>query len=247
MSRLRTTGLTALAVLAAAPALASADDADVQLAAGTRPAAIQSAVDAFRADSGANNGAGPAAPSGRREIVWDGVPAVLSSPNALPPDLFRARGALLSTRGSRLAVSGNPGEGPVAFEDLDPDAPRRFAPFSPNKLFTAVGSTTVDVTFVVPGTNQPATTRGFGAVFTDVDLPTSTRLRYFARDGRLLGSFAVPASQGSKNLSFLGATFEDARVARVRITSGNARIGTPEIGRRDVVAMDDFIYGEPTN
>jgi hypothetical protein len=33
----------------------------------------------------------------------------------------------------------------------------------------------------------------------------------------------------------------------VRITSGNSRLGPNERRGRDLVVMDDFIYGEPTH
>ena len=46
--------------------------------------------------------------------------------------------------------------------------------------------------------------------------------------------------------------FDSAVVARVRITSGDTPIGSDvedgvkgEGQKRDIVAMDDFIYGEP--
>jgi hypothetical protein len=47
-------------------------------------------------------------------------------------------------------------------------------------------------------------------------------------------------------LSFLGVRFLDDEVARVRITSGNRALGPNENNGRDLVVMDDFIYGEPT-
>ena len=47
--------------------------------------------------------------------------------------------------------------------------------------------------------------------------------------------------------SFLGVDFGTAVVSRVRITSGNAALGPglTDGGIRDLVVMDDFIYGEP--
>src|SRR5439155_23328060 len=54
---------------------------------------------------------------------------------------------------------------------------------------------------------------------------------------------------GSQTFSFLGVSFPTAVVSRVRITSGNTAPGagaTDQNGdSRDVVVMDDFIYGEP--
>ena len=110
----------------------------------------------------------------------------------------------------------------------------------------------------VPGGDLPATVTGFGAVFTDVDLPdgsrpntkrgnrkASTLMAYFDADGELLFSSFVPASPGDGSLSFFGIVFRDARIARVRITSGNVAPGPDDQGQQDIVMMDDFIYGEP--
>ena len=85
--------------------------------------------------------------------------------------------------------------------------------------------------------------RGFGAVFTDVDLPdgsgpgdkngnrqASTRIECFGTDGGLLFSSFVPASPGDGSLSFFGIVFADARIARVRITSGDAAPGPNDDG-----------------
>jgi hypothetical protein len=132
-----------------------------------------------------------------------------------------------------------------------------FTPFSDKRLFSAIGSKITDVTFFTPGDgNITATVNGFGAVFTDIDQPhgngikhgnrkASTLIEYFGADDELLFSSFVPASQGDGSLSFLGIKFPDARIARVRITSGNVAPGPDDRGNQDVVMMDDFIYGEP--
>jgi hypothetical protein len=116
-----------------------------------------------------------------------------------------------------------------------------------------------DALFFIPGTNGriPALVSGFGAVFTDVDQPdgsrsgrssnqrASTLLEYFGAGGKSIFSSFVPASPGDGSLSFLGIVFPDARIARVRITTGNAIPGPDDDRSRDIVMMDDFIYGEP--
>jgi hypothetical protein len=50
-------------------------------------------------------------------------------------------------------------------------------------------------------------------------------MEYFDRDGKLIFSSFVPASPGDASLSFLGILFDDARIARVRITTGNVAPG----------------------
>jgi hypothetical protein len=127
------------------------------------------------------------------------------------------------------------------------------------RLFSSIDSNVTDTLFFVPGGGEvAATTRGFGAVFSDIDLPdgaddpgpkqgnrhASTLIEYFAANGDLLFSSFAPASPGDGNLSFFGIVFDDARIARVRITTG-ATPGVDDTQKRDVVMMDDFIYGEP--
>jgi len=228
---------------------------------GPNAASIQSNVDGFRSLLGINNG-GSAGPfvGGRREINWDGVPEGSSSPNAFPGDFFnqatagRARGASFSTPGAGFQVSTNAINGtntPNEFGNIDGTYPNEFAVFSAQKLFTAVGSNITDVTFSIPG--QPgvaATTNGFGSVFTDVDLAGSTSIEFFDPTNQLLFSQTVRAAQGSETLSFLGVFFNAGeQVARVRIFSGNTSPGAGVLdnpaGGVDIVAMDDFIYGEP--
>ena len=82
-------------------------------------------------------------------------------------------------------------------------------------------------------------------MFTDVDR-RGTKIAYYNAMGRKLATFDVPISPGSETLSFLGVRFLEDRVAMVSIRSGNSRLGPDERGGRDLVVMDDFIYGEPT-
>jgi hypothetical protein len=138
----------------------------------------------------------------------------------------------------------------------NPNYAKIFRTFSRSRLFTPVGSNITEASFSIPGTNgtAPATVRGFGAVFTDVDQPNgvgaatrggSTLIQYFDRDGRLLFSSFVPASPGDGSLSFFGIKFDDARIASVRIKAGNVAPGPNDDAQHDIVMMDDFIYGEP--
>jgi len=222
----------------------------VQQASGANAADIQSAVDAFRTDLGGSlnpNVAGSLL-SGRREINWDGVPDNLSAPNNLPGNFFNVnspRGVILSTPGSGLEVSANavnPTNTPVRFGDINAQFPPKFTVFSPQRLFSALGSNIVDVSFVVPGSNTQAAVNGFGSVSTDVDLLNTTSIQYFNVSNTSLGTFFVPtAPQG---LSFLGVSGFADGVARVRITNGNGPLTGAAQGFENVV-MDDFIYGEP--
>ena len=239
-------GLTLIFNLAAAHA-----DPEVFEASGGTPADIQAAVDAFRNfdDFGINNGVGGTFPIGRREINWDGVPDAFSAPNLLPANFFNSnspRGVVFFTPGTGFQVSANlinPTNTPVRFGNIHPVYPALFSTFSPQRLFSALDSNITETLFFIPGTTQSATSKGFGAVFTDVNVGNSTKIEYFDVNGNLLFSRNVlpgPTSRGS--LSFLGVGFDTASVFFVRITSGNRILKTPN---RDVVVMDDFIYGEP--
>jgi len=233
-------------------------------AAGPTAASIQSTVDAFRAVPGfeTNNGNNPPPldRSGRREINWDGGnPAITATTPPVTPftTFLTTRGSQFTTPGiglSQVALSGLAGLfNNLTYEDI-------FSVFSASRLFTPVGSNITEALFFVPGTNgrDPATVRGFGAVFTDIDQPdgsgpgkkkgnrgASTLIEYFDADGKLLFSSFVPASPGDGSLSFFGIVFDEPLIARVRITTGDTAPGPDDDVKQDIVMMDDFIYGEP--
>jgi len=244
-----------IAPLSPANAQDSADAPVVFQAAGPSIASIQSSVDEFRAALGiVNNGSTPGPlTEGHREINWDGLGSTATSSVPTPFAGFQlTRGALFVTPGEGFVQA--PASG-LAEQFANPTYETIFQPFSPVRLFSAVGSTVTNSLFFVPGAGtQRATVRGFGAVFTDVDRPDgkaggirggSTLIQCFGVGGRLLFSEFVPSSPGQGGVSFLGVTFHDARIARVRIRSGNAIPGVDDNGTHDVVMMDDFIYGEP--
>ena len=106
-----------------------------------------------------------------------------------------------------------------------------------------MGSNIVNLTFRVPGTSTRAVVRGFGAVYTGIDVEENTAFQFFDAAGGSLGTFAVPV--GKRKLSFLGVVFDEPVVARVRIEYGNRALGPDEGPGVDVAVMDNFIYGEP--
>ena len=125
-------------------------------AAGPNAAAISPGVDAFRSALGTlNPNVAGSFGSGRREINWDGVPNAFAAPNLLPPNFFNVnspRGVVMSTPGTGLEVSSTAASGvPVEFGNMDASYAGLFAPFSPERLFTAVGSNVVDVNFFIAG------------------------------------------------------------------------------------------------
>ena len=223
-------------------------------ASGANPAGIQATVDAFRTSLGTLNSNVPGSfGTGRREINWDGVPDALSAPNNLPANFFNVnspRGVIFGTPGTGFQVSATAASGtPVEFGNINPTYPDLFQTFSPQRLFTALGSDIVDVNFFVPGSATPAFTTAFGAVFTDVDLASVTSLQFFGLSNQSLGTFFAPVGPvANASLSFLGVQFNAGEtIGRVRITSGNSALGPNETGEGgvDLVVMDDFIYAEP--
>src|SRR5947207_277060 len=167
---------------------------------GSSPADILAVVNAYRADLGTlNPNVAGSFGSGRREINWDGVPDALSAPNLLPANFFNVnspRGVVFTTPGTGFQVSANtvnPSATPVEFGNINATYPGLFQTFSPQRLFTALGSNSLDVNFFVPGSTTPALTRGFGSVFTDVDLANTTSIEFFAANNTSLGTFFVPS------------------------------------------------------
>jgi PEP-CTERM motif len=209
-------------------------------------ASIQTTVDQFRAavgDPNNGNAPGPLA-AGRREIGWDGggaaAPVLLDMPN----NLFQPnRGAFFEPDSTIFSISGAPDP---EFSNINPTYDDIFSTFSSPRLFSPTNSNVTEQIFFVPGTEVRATTDSFGVVFTDVDLENLTRIDYLDINNALLEShFVEPGTVANGSFSFLGVVFDSSIVGRVRITTGNAILGPNDGAGIDVVAMDDFIFGEP--
>ena len=188
-------------------------------------AGLTPTVTAFRGLLGEpNNASNPPAAAGRREINWDGTPDAQSAPNLLPPDFFNTtvpRGAVFVSKNNKFQVSAdadNPTNTGVRFANINGQYDDIFATFSPEKLFTPIATNVMGVRFFVPGTNRPATVKGFGAVFTDVDRANTTKLEFLDRYGKVIFvDVRAAGHQASKSLSFVGVT-TNADIWEVRIT-----------------------------
>ncbi len=233
----------------------------IRVGSGANPAEIQAVVGQFRADvslGGGNNTTNGPFATGRREINWDAAVAdPVQSPNLMPFNFFNSnlrRGAEFTTpdgKGFLLSRrnAADPNDPNRLFGDIDPSYAGTFSTFSPLRIFAVQGGVITDVHFFVPGEPaRPATVNGFGAVFSDVDRAGATFMEFYDLAGKLVRKLHVPAGRGAdKSLSFAGATFDDDRIALVRIVTGTHALAP---GRRDgrsvdLVVMDDFIYGEP--
>jgi len=211
---------------------------------------IQAGVDAFRAALGepSNGGTAGEQPAGRREISWDGAGAnPFNNKNDFPAAFFNTNvksGAVFTTPGTGFRNDS------LKFSELNAEYATEFSAFSPTKIFSPIGSNVMDVLFQVAGQPSPAEVTGFGVVFTDVDVAGKTTVEFFDRNGLSLALIQAPVRSNAAGLSFAGAKFNTAIVARVRITLGTGALGAnvndvTAAGAVDVVAVDNFVYGEP--
>jgi len=210
---------------------------------------IAATVDNFRNALGPSNG-GTAGeqPTGRREISWDGAGAnPFDNRNDFPANFFNTNvksGAVFTTSGTGFRNDS------TDFAEINPGYATQFTFFSANKIFAPVGSNQLDQLFQVAGQPTPAVSRGFGVVLSDVDLADKTTIELFAQDGSSLGKYAAPVRTDAAGLSFIGVTYADAIIARVRITLGTGALA-PNVndisagGTLDLVVLDNLIYGEP--
>jgi hypothetical protein len=209
---------------------------------------------------GVNNGAAEPQADGFRTINWDGVrldgtdfggntEVIIQDRLVLiPEDRFLDRGTLYD---EEYPVSGD------GFESANPGVAGQFPAFSPNNTFAHFGEddNEIEQSFTVPGTTTPASTRGFGAIFLDVELPDTSFIEFFSGSNSLGRFFVEPASSGQP--SFLGVLFDDPIVTDVELNLGNAQLfdlenntivpgpaDDPQNGV-DLVAVDDFLYAEP--
>jgi hypothetical protein len=240
-------------------AAASAAHAVPVIFSGTGPGA-QTALADFQTASG---------PTPRR-IGWDGVrldgtdinPATqVLVPNttvAIPENRFQGVGAIFA---EPYAVAGD------GFASVNPFSTGQFPAFSPANTFvmfdTDPGSFDdqfIEQSFVLAGTSTAAGTRGFGAIFLDVEQAGSSAIEYFGRDkggNRVsLGRYDVPVA-GNAGPSFLGVLFDDPIVADVVLTVGSQALfnvsgatvtpfGAENLPAGiDLVATDDFLFANP--
>jgi hypothetical protein len=175
----------------------------------------------------------------------------------IPVDRFRNEGIIFE---APYAVSGN------GFSGANPETVGRFRPFSPNNTLAVADLTLgefndhfIDLTFIVPGTDIPGSTRGFGAIFVDAETPGST-IEFFGMTLKgepvSLGQFMVPSDGQAGNPEFLGVVFDTPIVTHVRLTVGDNALfsfngtqlqGFGEEGgfEVDLVVNDDFVFGVP--
>jgi hypothetical protein len=247
--------LAALAITITIIGCSKNDPSPVQPPAGPQATVITATGDIaakvaeFRTLIGDPNNAGVAGQqnSGRREVNWDGAGArPFNNANNFPADFFNNNVTVgLVYNGASFRNDSS------LFAEINPTYANEFKAFSPKVMFSAIGTNVIDLFFQVAGARTSAAVTGFGAVFADVDLPNTTSIELFDKDGKSLGRFDAPTRSDANGLSFVGAKFDAAIVARVKIKCGDAALAADvndltSGGTKDVVVIDNVIYGEPT-
>jgi hypothetical protein len=214
---------------------------------------------------GANNAGGPATTTGFRTINWDGVKTdgtdfggganttviVPGHTVGIPLNRFQSRGVEF---GAIYAVSND------GFVDVNPNAAGMFPPFSPPSTFAMFNDNGIDFKFVVPSGPTPNTTlvsaasRGFGAIFINVELPGTT-IQLF-NGSTSLGTFNVPVG-GKGQAVFLGELYNSPIITNALLTLGTDVIfkfdGTTAAPgpnaddgvTHNLTVVDDWAYAEP--
>lgn len=211
---------------------------------------ITTKVNEFRDLLGPSNGGTAGTQlAGRREITWDGAGAnPFDNRNDFPAAFFNTNvksGTVFTTPGTGFRNDS------TSFVDINASYASEFTFFSANKIFAPIGSNVLDEEFQVPGQPTPAVVRAFGIIFSDVDVADKTTIQLFAKDGTTLGTFTAPVRTDATGLSFLGVTYDNPIISRVRITLGTGALGqgVNDIsagGTADLVVFDNVLYGEPT-
>ena len=193
-----------------------------------------------------NGGTPGQQPAGRREVAWDGATArPFNNSNDFPKDFFNT----VATVG--LIYSGDAFRNDsLQFAEINPTYANEFTAFSPKVMFSPIGSNVFDVSFRVAGAATVAAVSGFGVVLADVDLANTTSIELFDKDRRSLGRYSAPVRSDATGHSFIGVKYDAPVVVDVRITLGNTAIGAgvndlTSGGSKDVVVIDNVIYGEP--
>ncbi len=212
---------------------------------------IKEEMDAFRHLLGDQLNTTTGVTGGRREINWDAIPDAMLG-NDLPLDFFNptAPGSPQSLqRGLAYAAAGQFRVSNNQFHDVNSNASGEFKSFSGNKTFANISSNAWEIIIEKPGQQLTASTRGFGIVFSDVDLPKSTSLEFF-NGNKSIGLYYAPPHDATSSFSFLGVYFNSSdRITRIRIKhDGILSHGQKDIsanGTSDLVILDDLLYSEP--
>lgn len=204
------------------------------------------------------------------KISWDGVKldGTDANPNTkvidqgktvqIPVDRFKNLGAIFA---DPYTVSGD------GFASVNPGTAGQFPAFSPNNTFAMFDANDgqfedrkIQQSFVLPNTNTVAGTRGFGAIFVDVEQINSSSIEYFGKDANnnkiSIGKYHVKPS-ANKEPQFLGVLYDSAVISEIEVTVGSKALfsfdgkavksfGAENLAKGiDLVVTDDFFFAVP--
>lgn len=187
-----------------------------------------------------------------QNINWDGG-AVTQQTNggtsALSRDLF------LVGAGFRQLTIALGSENPTASEDefgLSASNPGLVS-FTGTVNFASTSANTLTIDFFLAGNNPDAgLIHGFGAIFTDVELPLKSGLKAFDKNGDLVADVrARPQESGTHQ--FIGVMFAKPTIKRIILDLGdNGNLPAPGVEdlegetKVDLVAVDDWLFFKST-
>lgn len=177
----------------------------------------------------------------------------------IPTNRFQNLGVIFA---DPYTVSGD------GFASVNPNTAGQFPAFSPNNTFAMFDpkdgqfeDRNIQQKFVLPNTETDAGTRGFGAIFMDVEINGSSSIEYFGKDAKgnkiSLGKYYVGAGSATGEAQFLGVLFDSPVIAEVEITVGSKALfsfngssvkafGAEDLGKYiDLVVTDDFLFAVP--
>jgi hypothetical protein len=200
---------------------------------------------------------------GFRVINWDGVKTdgtdSAAGPNStvvitnhtvgIPLNRFQGQGLFF---GAVYAVTND------GFTDVNPSVAGLFPAFTPPNTFAMFNDNGIDFKFVTPASplTPPvsAASRGFGAIFLNVQQAGATTIQYF-HGATLLDTLTVPVNTLPGKAVFAGELFTNPIVTNVLLTLGQGVIfrfdgttvtsGNPNSATNNLVATDDFVFPEP--
>lgn len=203
-------------------------------------------------------------------IGWDGVKLDGTDANPktrvidqgktveIPVDRFKNVGAIFA---DPYTVSGD------GFASINPSTAGQFPVFSPSNTFAMFDlkdgqfdDRNIQQSFVLPNTTTDAGTRGFGAIFVDVEQANSSSIEYFGKDANnkkiSIGKYYVkPSANGEAQ--FLGVLYDAAVVSEIEVTVGSKALfsfagnvikpfGAENLAKGiDLVVTDDFFFAVP--
>jgi hypothetical protein len=229
------------------------------------PTSAAQALSNFEAAVGGVKNTSPSPQSGGfRTITWDGVKVdgtdSVGGPNSttvitaghtvgIPLDRFQGQGVFF---GAVYAVSND------GFADVNPNVAGLFPAFSAPNTFAMFNDNGIDFKFVAAsspgGALVSAASRGFGAVFLNVQQPGTT-IQYFHGSSIPFSTLNVPTNSTPGAAVFSGELFNDPIVTNVLVTLGQGVIfkfdgttvtsGGVDSASNNLVAVDDWVYAEP--